>query len=194
MGRRWWIRIVGTGIGAPFLVVLYLNIEKLAERHGWDGLLVGLLEGHMPSASNWLLQPWVAVLAVAVVSFMAGVWLDWSARHFDRRQTQSLATLSINTDKVIGLLRDALNSDDEHLDVATIAELNSLMTSYKRHGLASQEVNASKIKGLVIAEYYRWLGYISPLIRDGHIQEARKLSKSQSKKIHEAVNFSCKGP
>lgn len=63
-------------ITIPFFVILYLNIEKLAERHGWDGLLSWLWELYTPTPYKYLTQPWALNIAIAVVAFAAGFWLD----------------------------------------------------------------------------------------------------------------------
>lgn len=42
--KRSTVRNVAAYVAAPFLVVVYLNIEKWAEKHGYDQFLLKLIE------------------------------------------------------------------------------------------------------------------------------------------------------
>ncbi len=71
------IRLLISAAAAPFLVVLYLNIEKWAEARGYDLLLTKVAEGKMPDAlAKFSFDPSVLFMAVVFCSLVAGIWLD----------------------------------------------------------------------------------------------------------------------
>lgn len=75
-------------LSAPFVLIVYLNIEKLAEGYGWDVLLLGAWVSYSPALYEQLTKQWLSFTAVAIVSFTLGVWSDSLLR--SRRQQISL--------------------------------------------------------------------------------------------------------
>ena len=84
MTLRVWLRWAFTVISAPFVYIFIMNVEKLAEQKGWNGFLPRLWEAYFPMLYEQLTQPWVGLLATAIVSFTAGLWLDWFFRFRER--------------------------------------------------------------------------------------------------------------
>ncbi len=78
---RWYLRIALAAISTPFVVILYLNIEVLATRMGWDTLLAA----RFPQMSSFVTQPWVFALATLVVGFTLGLWVDFFLRKKEAR-------------------------------------------------------------------------------------------------------------
>ena len=61
----------------PFLVVLYLNIEKWAEKHGYDLILVEVGDDRLvETLTSYALQPVYQFAAVAALAFVGGIWID----------------------------------------------------------------------------------------------------------------------
>lgn len=87
------LRRVSTWVSAPLVVVLYLNIEKLAEGRGWDALLLTAWVSHMPTLLSLATEPWVTYLAVGVVAFTAGLWIDLALR---KRESQPFTSSEVN--------------------------------------------------------------------------------------------------
>lgn len=72
-------------LAAPFVVILYLNIETYAQSKGWDTLLKGAMEGQVPAIVDWALQPWVGLTSLALISFTLGLWFDAVLRRRERK-------------------------------------------------------------------------------------------------------------
>jgi len=86
---RWLLTIIAT----PFLVVLYLNIEKWAEKHGYDLILNKAMESEVHGPIMQLvLHPNTLLIAVAIVFFCLGAWADALIR---RRSEDRLAAAPI---------------------------------------------------------------------------------------------------
>ena len=87
------IRVVVTILVTPFLVVLYLNIEKWAESRGYDLYLTNLItppEGAVVNpVVSYALRPEMSYIALAAVTFMIGIWCDaWLRRSESKRVTE----------------------------------------------------------------------------------------------------------
>lgn len=83
-------RIAVSLLATPFLVVLYLNIEKWAEKYGYDLILTQISEGKVQGPIlSFLLDPRLLVIAVGVVSFALGVWVVSILRKQDRERVES---------------------------------------------------------------------------------------------------------
>ena len=79
------LRLVLTVLFTPFLVVGYLNIEKLAEKKGWDGIL-SRLEDKMPAGlSGFIISPFMAMVSALVVGIVIGLWSDTFIRKLNSR-------------------------------------------------------------------------------------------------------------
>src|SRR5665811_658568 len=85
MKTRSLVRTSLTVLAAPFVVVLYLNIETYAQSKGWDTLLKGAMEGKLPAVVDWALQPWVGLTGLALISFTLGLWFDAVLRRRERK-------------------------------------------------------------------------------------------------------------
>src|SRR3546814_16069076 len=71
------IRLLISVVATPFVAILYLNIEKWAESHGYDLLLVNAVEGQMPDAVKQLaFHPTTLIFAIVICSIVAGIWID----------------------------------------------------------------------------------------------------------------------
>lgn len=68
-------RIITTVVAAPFLAILYLNIEVIAAANGWDVLLLQMA----PTMSDLVTQPWLFALSSFFVGVACGVWMHWIA-------------------------------------------------------------------------------------------------------------------
>ena len=100
----------------PLLVILYLNIERLVERYGWDALLSTAWEAHMPTLYGWLTQPWLAVVATAGVAFTLGLWLDAFLRFKERdiRLSQFSSRIKTTADNAEALSKKMHESFDQY--------------------------------------------------------------------------------
>lgn len=87
MRARSLVRMAFTVLAAPFVVVLYLNIETYAQSEGWDTILKGTMEGRMPGVVSWALQPWVGLTGLALICFTLGLWTDAILRHRKRKSS-----------------------------------------------------------------------------------------------------------
>lgn len=103
-----WLRTIITIIAAPFVPIVYLNIEVLAESLGWDALL---LAGY-PVMTDLLTQSWVFALASFVVGMAFGVWVHWYAAGKTRSGNENEHN-STHTDPVPSNFEDrSINLDD----------------------------------------------------------------------------------
>ena len=80
------LRLVLTALFTPFLVVGYLNIEKLAEKKGWDGILSGLVDKMPAGLSGFIISPFMAMLSAFIIGTVAGLWVDTFLRAADRKK------------------------------------------------------------------------------------------------------------
>ena len=79
------LRLVLTALFTPFLVVGYLNIEKLAEKNGWDGILSGLVDKMPAGLSGFIISPFMAMVSALVVGIVIGLWSDTFIRKLNSR-------------------------------------------------------------------------------------------------------------
>ena len=82
-GMNWNFRSVISWLAAPFLVVLYLNIEELAVARGWNGLLVKV----MPAVLDFLTTPPAFAISAFFVGLAVGSWINFLT--YGRRKSQS---------------------------------------------------------------------------------------------------------
>lgn len=67
----------------PALVILALNLEKLAERFGWDQLLVRNWSPAMDSVVGILQSLWFQYAAAMVAGAAIAIWVDGILRRHD---------------------------------------------------------------------------------------------------------------
>lgn len=95
----------------PFGVILYLNIETLASKNGWDTILSSAWEANMPTLYGFLTTPAASYLAVFVLAFAAGAWLDnllrRSEAHKPNAATSMIPALNSRLDNLGSAVTDS---------------------------------------------------------------------------------------
>jgi len=81
------LRVIISIIATPFLVVGYLNIEKLAEKKGWDGILSGWVDKMPDGLSGFIVSPFMAMLSAFIVGIVVGLWVDTLLRAKNVKRT-----------------------------------------------------------------------------------------------------------
>lgn len=84
MQKRSKWRWLFTGVSTAALVVVGLNVERIAEAFGLDRLLIAVIE----VAPNWLsniveavTSQMALIIAIATLSYTAGLWTEYGFRH-----------------------------------------------------------------------------------------------------------------
>ena len=193
MQRRNIIRFAISGLSVPFVVVLYLNIEKLAEARGLDTLLVDLLSPDDPKKMtvgsqilNYATSPEVAGISILVIGIVIGFWSEVLLRRGDGREELKWQGVGRRCERVVMMIesiaRTRYYSEDDSpfkqpavlnriwaafLPVAV--DLERLGLSVPDHGVDSQD------DAIRIREYLRFVG---PLVAQGHIRAAKDTAKS----------------
>ena len=60
--------------------LLYLNIEKLAEREEWDRILPDLVPAYVSVTWDFIFNPLMVGTGIAVVTFTIGLWAGAAMR------------------------------------------------------------------------------------------------------------------
>ncbi len=171
-------RIVLSAISTPFWVVLYLNIEKLAEGRGWDAILKGAMEGKMPGVVSFVLQPWMGITALTIVSFTVGIWADALVRRLDAKKPtreQKIIALGRNCNNVA---RNAKNI--AHSSFIYGRDYPDLLNAYRLIDMDLRdwgiEAPAPRDQGLEknADMIYRFLAAVGSLLAHNRFDEAKE--------------------
>jgi hypothetical protein len=150
-----FLRSAATVVATPLLLVLYLNIEVLAAKRGWDTVL----SAWAPAMTEFVTQPWVFAVAAFGVGIAIGAWVHWLAIRVDRRPTEPaaaaadksererLAARAIEISKSIsdllgrfhGELRQAFDNDSRHFQA----------------GIGFSDVEHNRVQGKIVDEFCR---------------------------------------
>ena len=190
------MRIATTILAAPFLIILYLNIEKYAESKGWDGLLMSLMEGRMPTLLSVLLQPWMGVLALSLAALASGLWVGSLARVMDKATATNQPdkepdkyTLSNQINHVMDLITSHSRAYTERnwvSDFNLIGELQALSISLSKIGIKFPESEQDVSERQALIMIWTLLRRIEPLVRRGHFDVAAEAATEMSKEISRA--------
>lgn len=141
MKSRSTVRLALTVLSAPLLVVLYLNIEKLAEREGWDTLLAdGVAPASGPSPLLELLTtPTAFAAATFVIGLAIGVWIDTLLVRRERLigppvspNPDKIARINEHVAEIFKTIGMAIGAEDRlHYDLA-IAQCESFLLDLSR--------------------------------------------------------------
>ena len=183
------IRVVLSILATPFLVVLYLNIEKWAESRGYDLYLTNLVtppEGAVVNpVVSYALRPEMSYIALAVVTFMTGIWCDaWLRRSQSKRIPKKERIRNLG-DKCLDLVRfiDAgldsighLNSGDKQ-DALTRMWSEFLPVSIELEKLRLKTPD-HRISSVSEADAVRaYLRFIGNLLQNGQLKMAKKTAQ-----------------
>lgn len=104
------MRLVITVVCAPFLWVIVLNVEKLAEKRGWDTTLSDAVDS-VPSAVSFHETLWFTLFSVLLVGFVIGIWVDWFVRKITQRKSRVAEGLGAECRSLAGSIRTLLGNN-----------------------------------------------------------------------------------
>ncbi|MEX2630431.1 MAG: hypothetical protein WD341_10895 [Tistlia sp.] len=180
MQIRQLIRFALSALAAPPLVILYLNIEKVAEDQGWDRILVNISGIEEWPVTAFLLQPWAAVASLCFVCFVAGIWADTLLRRLDRRaptKQQRLQNLGLSLIALSEEIERQLSLINSGIYYATKAKVLVMAESMRKEGFPTPRIDPDRTD----EQYLRWVRYgtlIGNYLVNGHGKEAKRLAKS----------------
>lgn len=199
MGWRGKFRIVLAGISTPFVVVLYLNIETLAQSWGWDSLLVEAAQASAkPSfwerVMDFLVSPIMALVSVALLAFTAGVWVDALLRRLARTAPPAPApdTRYENLGRGCETAYTRINSwlhplyaDGPRTVSASIgAPLYSFLLTLQKAGIVAP-VGVDMTDPKIVGQIGDYLKLVGSLLVAGHIDEAKDAADHMTDSIKE---------
>ena len=139
------IRVAVSVLATPFLIIAYLNVEKWAEKHGYDQFLLkfidtiaqkfqGSPEAMHSAVPEFLYSPVMQFASASALAFVAGLWVDHLLRRREiplgQEDNDGAAKLAIDTglppeiqaviddqaELIDGYLRDFRTWIQPHLD------------------------------------------------------------------------------
>lgn len=181
-------RLVITALASPFVVVLYLNIEKYAEKSGYDVLLIKVLEAG-PNGDA-VLNPLVAAAlhplalygAIAATGIVAGLWLDAWLRRTESKKLPRIERIKNLGDRCkklvtyISIRQSSIAYDNQSMLNDIWAEWLPIQIELEKWGLVtSQETIASEDAVNFLRAYSQFIG---KLLFNGELRFAKKTAKS----------------
>lgn len=181
-------RLIITALGSPFVIVLYLNIEKYAEKKGYDVLLIKALE--TGSKGDAVLSPLVAVAlhplvfygAIGATGIVAGLWLDAWFRRTESTKLSRIERIKNLGDRCkelvtyISIRQSSITYDNENILNDIWAEWLPIQIELEKWGLVTpQETIASGDEVSVLRSYSQFIGQ---LLLNGELRFAKKTAKS----------------
>jgi hypothetical protein len=182
------LRLILSAILSPFLVVVYLNVEKFAEDRGWDSFLVDIAspEGEIVLSPifAWALNPIVSILSVFVVGIVAGVWVDACIRREGEQRAERYRALGDRCFYFVQTARirdsNAQHSDKrkEYYDrlwsiyLPIVSELEQLKFKTPDGGITNDEDLQASVT---------YCEFVGNLLKHNQIKTARVTAKSLSR-------------
>jgi len=183
--KNFWIRLVATVVCAPFLWILVLNVEKLAEKRGWDTTLSDAVES-VPENVSFHETLWFTLLSMGLVGFVFGIWVDWGLRRLSQRKSKVAKHLGAECKSLAGSIRTLLGNN---LAVPTDFPLTKLdgeidILRLKLKKLRFEVPTIAKFTFIHPDDYKRehldflhqYLDCIGPYLKEGMTGEAKKNS------------------
>lgn len=171
------LRIFATVFATPFLVVGYLNIEKLAESKGWDGLLTTQAAKMPESVASFVISPLMAMVSSLVVGVIIGIWADTFLRAADRRKS-SLQVLGFQANKISQIIDQKADrwgsSQDDCIKEYSAAVM--LLSKMRKQGLDIPSLNSDDMldDAKRLSKYFKLM---SPHMMDGDRGATKRFSK-----------------
>ena len=185
MRARKILRWTFTALSAAALVVIYLNIEKLAEANGLDELFV-YLWGEVPGWVSWFTEAATStaslVAALCLVAYTAGLWTEWLIRrvwNWANRPVDYIA-LAEKCDEFAEVLRvgaDLFDLDSRKgylMGIGFVPAFSSTQTKIeKEFGVDIDVMRITKARALRYADY---LESLAAVLREEDLEQALALS------------------
>lgn len=187
MRRITIIRVVLSILVTPFLVVLYLNIEKWAESRGHDLYLTNLIvppEGVVVNPLvSYALRPEMFYVALAAVAFMTGIWCDALLRRSESKRIpkeERIKNLGFKCLGLVGKIEAAsaglrINGNESTFTslwsefIPVSVELEKIGFVTPDHGIQSKEdMSAVRV----------YMEFVGNLLSNGHVRMAKKAARS----------------
>ncbi len=181
-------RLIITVLGSPFVVVLYLNIEKYAEKIGYDVILIKALE--TGPNGDAVLNPLVAAAlhplalygAIAATGIVAGLWLDAWLRRTESKKLPRIERIKNLGDRCkelatyISISQPHITYDNENMLNDIWAKWLPIQIELEKWGLVTpQETIASGDEVNILRNYSQFIGQ---LLLNGELRFAKKTAKS----------------
>jgi len=194
MAIRRAVRLIGTVLSVPFLVVLYFNIENLAARLGLDNVLADVIapkNGRQP-VIEFFQEPvvlWASLFGLGVV---AGLWIDVWLRGLEPKRSNRKPRDKWSTTyskvramhKIFQALKDA---DDPRIPDSLPMEFLAVCISLRSHGIAVPPPIPRQFGAKIIELNWTYLSVICPLMRERHYLHTRFYAFFLSKFIKREV-------
>ncbi len=186
-------RNIGVALGAIITAAVTPVIGtvalKLAEQWGWTrdpnaGLTVGL------SWLSWLFQQWWYLTALVALVILIAFWAGWTLRakqpeEKDPRDlavlSRKLATADVALERADQLISRGLDTADTLPSVS--GELRSIAATFEKLKIDSPnpDLGVALHARSAIAHWRVFIASIRPLLRDGHVADAKQIAKANSK-------------
>jgi hypothetical protein len=195
MRRSTIFRLVFTTISAPFLVVLYLNIEKWAETKGYDTLLVNALSASSmddmtigSTVLEWATRPSTLTTSLVLAGFVLGLWVDALLRRSENkapRRQRNLRAIGMRCQSLMQEIGGRFRSvnpmtegDYNHiwsLFLPVAFDLERLRMKVPNREISSEED---------LTHIYMYLQFIGPLLQNNDLRAARKAAKALYREVN----------
>ena len=180
MGLRSILKWGFSGISFFAGLVLAPNVDRLMAAHGWDKFLTQGVDSpiarFLPAAAT---SPWAVFVAIAVMAFTAGLWVDSVLAKVSGRTPKPLRALGRDSLVLANHMREAADSFMRQDATPLFAEGFSLFIRYEKFGFAlprPPERFSTNERLRMMAQYFTMTGQLF----DGHDIEARQTAKHLS--------------
>ncbi len=189
-------RLASAVLFTPILVVIYLNIEKWAEKRGYDTLLVDALSADDPAVItlgttllNYATQPWVIWLSFLLGGIIVGIWVDALILRGERNQSDRNRKIGNQCQNIVTMI-DAIEADDysrigESPPLEQPDKLNRVWSAFlpvafdlERIGLKTPDGEINSRKAVMRVRAYAQ--FVGPLVASGHMKQAKQTAKNLS--------------
>ena len=184
---RWFF----TAASLPFLVILYLNIEKYAESRGWDTFLLQLLEPATQREESEdsrliraLTNPWMVYAAITVIGMTLGVWLDAVLKRLDAKKPTKQDKLREIGNECLGVgqlivIRLQQERIGDWITDDITPHVASLIITLEQNSFPIPDIE--NFREPAIAEVLgRYFNMVGRLLVDGHFDQAREVAAQYS--------------
>ena len=188
MRRITIIRLIVTALVMPFVVVLYLNIERYAEEHGYDVILIKLLEPKeadvISPIISFAFHPATLYGAIGFVTFVVGIWFDALLRRGESTRLskhEKLVVLGEKCQKLVTLIdqHPADIKGGERIILNRIwAEWLPIEIELEKVGLKTPDRTITSGDDVIVVQDYAQ--FIGNLLLDGNLKWAKKTATGLS--------------
>jgi|ERR1043166_447347 hypothetical protein len=186
MDWRRAFRWILSGFSALLALAFGANVQKLMELRKWDTFLNAGLAAKTGWAAT-IMRPWFLLLAIAVLAFTAGLWVDSALARLDVRPSKGVnkyARLGHDALHVATVCQAAAESYVQQEATPLLAQVVSILIRLQKAGFdIPQMPPAGPNANPALLTASRYLSVVGTLLSKGQTGEARQIATQMAKSM-----------